>query len=147
MSSRVLPSGQMVRTSRPSHPRAAAGLALAAAVLLAGPSPPPLRAQDSTSTLVDQLGTLSLTEALDSRGALGGVAVDALGFVYVASFNRLELARVDPSGNVSSWATVPGAPGNAHIAFARGFLYVTKILANQVVKVSPEAPATGTDGP
>lgn len=58
------------------------------------------------------------------------------GNLYVTNFNHHDLLRVTPSGEVDVFTTVPGGAGNAHIAFSKGFFYVTKIIANQIVKVS-----------
>ncbi len=60
-------------------------------------APPQARADESDFS--DVLGTLALDHTLDARGQLGGMAVDALGFVYVANF-RDALWRISPEGEV-----------------------------------------------
>lgn len=85
-----------------------------------------------------------------------GIAFGPDGDLFVTNFNHYDLLRVTPEGEVSVFATVPGGAGNAHLAFVKGFFYVTKIIANRVVKVSPAGevfPVAGTgqrgheDGP
>ncbi|MDX1383303.1 MAG: tetratricopeptide repeat protein [Thermoanaerobaculia bacterium] len=67
-----------------------------------------------------------------------GIAFGADGDLYVTNFNHHDLLRLSPeTGEVGVFATVPGGAGNAHLAFSRGFFYVTKILANKIVKVAP----------
>ena len=44
--------------------------------------------------LSDRAGTLELSEELDARGRLGGVTVDALGFLY-GSFGNVIDSRAD----------------------------------------------------
>jgi len=56
--------------------------------------------------------------------------------LYVTNFNNHDIIRVTTAGEVSKFTTVPGGAGNAHITFSKGFFYVTKILANQILKVS-----------
>jgi len=59
------------------------------------------------------------------------------GNLYVTNFNRQDVLRVSAdTGVVTRFATVAGGAGNAHIAFSRGFFYITKILTNRLVKVS-----------
>lgn len=76
--------------------------------------------------------------------------------LYVTNYNHHDILRVGRDGEVEVFATVPGGAGNAHLTFAKGFFYVTKIIANRVVKVSSEGevfPVAGTgrrgqeDGP
>ncbi|MDX1501563.1 MAG: tetratricopeptide repeat protein [Thermoanaerobaculia bacterium] len=79
-----------------------------------------------------------------------GITFGPDGALYVTNYNHLDILRVTPEGEASVFTTVPGGAGNAHIAFSKGFFYVTKIIANLVVKVSPEGevfPLAGTGQP
>jgi len=79
-----------------------------------------------------------------------GIVFGPDGDLFVTNFNHHDVLRVTPEGEVSVFATVPGGAGNAHLAFAKGFFYVTKIVANRVVKVSTEGevfPVAGTGQP
>ncbi len=67
-----------------------------------------------------------------------GITFGGDGALYVTSFNNHDIARVGPDGQVSRFATVPGGAGNAHITFAKGFFYVTKIVAQQVARISAD---------
>ena len=81
-----------------------------------------------------------------------GITFGGDGALYVTSFNSHDIARVDTEdGTVTRFATVPGGAGNAHLTFAKGFFYVTKIVAHQVVRVSADgkdvATIAGTGAP
>lgn len=79
-----------------------------------------------------------------------GIVAGADGNLYVTNFNNLDVLRVSPAGEVERFATVPGGAGNAHIASAKGFFYVTKIIANRVVKIGSGGeitPLAGTGQP
>lgn len=79
-----------------------------------------------------------------------GIAFGPEGDLYVTNFNHHDVLRIDDAGEVSLFATVPGGAGNAHLVFSKGFFYVTKIIANRVVKVSPAGevyPLAGTGQP
>ncbi len=79
-----------------------------------------------------------------------GIVAGADGNLYVTNFNNLDILRVSSAGEVERFVTVPGGAGNAHITSAKGFLYVTKIIANRVVKIGPEGeitPLAGTGQP
>lgn len=67
-----------------------------------------------------------------------GAVFDERGVLYVTNFNSPDILAVTPNGRVSVFATVPGGPGNAHIAYVKGFFYVTKIMTHQIVKVAPD---------
>jgi sugar lactone lactonase YvrE len=56
--------------------------------------------------------------------------------LYVTNFNSQTIVAISPEGEVSEFAEVPGGAGNAHLAYSKGFFYVTKILSHKVVKVS-----------
>lgn len=67
-----------------------------------------------------------------------GIVFGPEGDLYVTNFNHHDVLRIDEAGEVSVFATVPGGAGNAHLAFSKNFFYVTKIVANRVVKVSTD---------
>ena len=64
-----------------------------------------------------------------------GLTIGPSGSLYVVSFSNGIVARVTPEGSVSELATIPDG-GNAHIAFARGSFYITKIETNKLYRVS-----------
>ena len=79
-----------------------------------------------------------------------GIVAGADGRLYVTNFNNLDVLRVSAEGEVERFVTVPGGAGNAHIATAKGFFYVTKIIANRVVKIAADGtitPLAGTGEP
>ena len=75
-----------------------------------------------------------------------GIVVGDDDHFYVTNFNNLDIVRVSAEGQAERFVTVPGGAGNAHIASAKGFLYVTKIIANRVVKISGEGEITPLAG-
>lgn len=71
-----------------------------------------------------------------------GIAFGGDGALYVTNFNSHDIARVALDGSVSKFATVTGGAGNAHITYAKGFFFVTKIVASQIVKVAADGSFT-----
>lgn len=103
-------------------------VALAALLgLLAAPSM--ARAQ-----LTDSVTTVYVTDTIPEHGAVGGVVVDALGYVYSADF-RNAVWRLSPDGELTKFADgLYGASGNA--IGPRGFLYQSSFNGNFVSRIS-----------
>lgn len=81
----------------------------------------------------DTVTTIEVSEPIDGFGSLGGVTVDALGFVYVANF-REGVWRISPDGEAKRLTdALYGSSGNA--VDARGTLYQSNFNGNSVVKV------------
>jgi sugar lactone lactonase YvrE len=81
----------------------------------------------------DTVTTVRLSVPLDGFGNLGGVTVDALGFVYVANF-RDGVWRISPDGEAKRLTdALYGSSGNA--VDARGVLYQSNFNGNSIVKV------------
>ncbi len=57
------------------------------------------------------------------------------GALYVVNFNNPHVLRVDAGGEVAVLTTLSGR-GNAHIAYAAGALYVSRIESHEVVRVT-----------
>ncbi len=104
-----------------------------AMVLLVASLTPGEKADASDAAFTDRVGTLSLSAELDSRGSLGGVCVDRLGFVYVANF-RDKLWRIDPEGEVTLLSdALYGASGNA--VDSRGRLYQSNFQGHTISRI------------
>lgn len=102
---------------------------LLAAIAAAQPSPS--RAEDSE--FADRVGTLVLDTELDSRGQLGGMAVDKLGFLYVANF-RDAVWRISPEGHVETLTrSLYGSSGIA--VDASGDLYQSNFFGNTITRI------------
>jgi len=56
------------------------------------------------------------------------------GAMYVVNFDNPNVLRVDASGDVTVLATLTGR-GNAHIAYAAGAFYVSRIETHEIVRV------------
>lgn len=56
------------------------------------------------------------------------------GRLFVVNFSDGNVLELDQEGNASILANIPG-PGNGHIAFAAGSLYVTAFQSHQIYKV------------
>ena len=65
-----------------------------------------------------------------------GITFDDRGDLYVVNFNSTKLVKITPDGTATEFTDIPGAGGNAHIAFARGAFYVTKMRGNQIYRVN-----------
>lgn len=84
------------------------GLTVALLVLGAGPA----RAQ-VPGLPPDTVSTLFRSDSIGGFGAVGGIAADALGYLYVADF-RNSVWRISPEGDVERFADgLYGASGNA----------------------------------
>jgi sugar lactone lactonase YvrE len=82
----------------------------------------------------DTVSTVEPTTPLDGFGSLGGVTVDALGFVYVANF-RDGVWRISPDGEAKRLTdALYGSSGNA--VDARGVLHQANFNGNTIVRVS-----------
>ncbi len=112
----------MVRAVRGLTAVACLALALGTAAAAAAFTVPP-----------DTVTTVSLDHVLDGYGNIGGVTVDALGFVYVANF-RDAVWRIAPDGSVTELSrALYGSSGNA--IDARGDLYQSNFNANTIVRL------------
>ena len=52
------------------------------------------------------------------------------------NFNSTKLVKITPDGTATEFTDIPGAGGNAHIVFARGAFFVTKMRGNQIYRVN-----------
>ena len=115
---------------------------LFAALLAAGAT----RADDGSA----RVGTLDLHDELPSRGRLGGVSVDARGFIYVSDFGRT-VWRISPEGAVEVLdSSLRGSSGNA--VDGAGNLYQASFRDNRIVRIDPDGKledyvSSGLDGP
>lgn len=64
-----------------------------------------------------------------------GITSGPDGALYVVSFNNGHVVRIDPAGHASRFATIPQGR-NAHVAYARGAFWVTKIETNLLYRLS-----------
>ncbi len=81
----------------------------------------------------DTVSTVELSVAVDGFGNLGGVTVDALGFVYLANF-RDGVWRISPDGEAKRLTdALYGSSGNA--VDAQGVLYQSNFNGNSVARV------------
>ncbi|MDH3733272.1 MAG: tetratricopeptide repeat protein [Gemmatimonadota bacterium] len=105
-----------------------------------------LAAQTSTAVaLGDQVYTVGDTLV----GGVGGVAVDALGYIYVADFGET-VYKIKPDGRAEVFATgLYGASGNT--VDAMGNLYQSSFNGHHITKIdrrgNQEIVATGLTGP
>lgn len=121
---------------RPSSPSSRGALGAAAAVALASllAVPPIATAEETGATdLADRVTTLELDRPLAARGALGEIAVDRLGFLYVASFHDA-VWKISPEGEVETVSrALYGASGNA--VDSRGDLYQANFHADTISRI------------
>ncbi|MDX1642866.1 MAG: tetratricopeptide repeat protein [Thermoanaerobaculia bacterium] len=99
---------------------------------------------------VSPSGTVSRLVEGDFFACPNGIVFGPDERLYVTNFNNHDILRVSTDGEAEVFATVPGGAGNAHIAFAKDFFFVTKIIAHQLVRVSLEGevfPLAGTGRP
>lgn len=82
----------------------------------------------------DTVSTVFRTDTIAGYGAVGGVAVDALGYVYVADF-RNAVWRLAPDGTLTKHADgLYGASGNA--VGPRGDLFQSSFNGNFISRIS-----------
>jgi DNA-binding beta-propeller fold protein YncE len=122
------------------------GCLATAAVLLTGPGVHGLLAQSTPAVARgDQVYTVGDTLI----GAVGGVAVDGLGYIYVADFGET-VYKIRPDGRAEVFATgLYGASGNA--VDAMGNLYQSSFNGHHITKIDrhgkQEIVARGLTGP
>lgn len=89
---------------------------------------------DAQTVPPDTVSTLYVSDTIPGYGAVGGVTVDASGYVYVADF-RNAVWRISPEGHVAKFADgFYGASGNA--VGPRGYLYQSSFYGNYVSRIS-----------
>ena len=71
-----------------------------------------------------------------------GVTFDDRGDRYVVNFGNTSVVTITPDGEVSEFANIPGTGGNAHITFARGTFFVTKLRGHQVFRLERDGSFT-----
>lgn len=98
---------------------------------LSSPGAEPVTAQVSIPP--DTVTTLSVDQRLGGFGNIGGVATDALDFVYIANF-RDAVWRIGPDGSARLLSdALYGASGSA--IDARGDLYQANFYANSITRI------------
>jgi sugar lactone lactonase YvrE len=107
----------------------AVGLAVALLALGAGPA-----GAQVPGLPPDTVSTLFRSDSISGFGAVGGIASDALGYLYVADF-RNSVWRISPEGDVERFADgLYGASGNA--VGPRGHLFQSSFHGNYVSRIS-----------
>jgi hypothetical protein len=100
--------------------------------------------------MTDSVVTLSLSSPLPSYGQLGGVAVDRLGFIYVANFRDM-LWKISPEGHVEELSRA--LYGSSGIAIDRvGDIFQSNFYANTITRITRAGDVstyadTGLSGP
>lgn len=111
-----------LRTMRPSTTLIAIACAAAPLPALAQTVPP------------DTVTTVFVTDTIEDFGAVGGIAVDQLGYVHIADF-RNAVWRLSPDGELIKLADgLYGASGNA--IGPHGYLYQSSFYGNYVSRIS-----------
>ena len=109
------------------------------AVLALSLGPQTARAQ----AVPDTVTTVFTSDTLVGFGAVGGVTVDALGYVYIADFQN-SVWRITPQGEVDRFADgLYGASGNA--VGPRGWLYQSSFNGNALMRISRTGEASGSE--
>lgn len=116
------------------HAERRAGRGHAVTVWLLGVGMLPSAGVHAQALPPDTVTTVFVSDTIDGFGAVGGVATDAFGFVYVADF-RNAVWRLSPEGDVVKFADgLYGASGNA--IGPRGYLYQSSFNGNYVSRIS-----------
>ena len=66
-----------------------------------------------------------------------GLTFDRQGNLYNVNFDNTVITKISPEGEASVFTTLPGI-GNSHIAFSKGFFYVTQIFEHRIFKVASD---------
>ncbi|NNF12207.1 MAG: tetratricopeptide repeat protein [Gemmatimonadetes bacterium] len=107
---------------------------LLSAALLVGLLPAHGVSQSDRQLPPDSVSTVFVSDTVPGFGAVGGVAIDALGYVYIADF-RNAVWRYSPDGDLEKLADgFYGASGNA--VGPRGYLYQSSFNGNYVSRIS-----------
>lgn len=102
--------------------------------ILAAATAPSFASVTAQTIPPDTVTTAFVTDTIDGFGAVGGVATDAFGFVYVADF-RNAVWRLSPDGRLERFADgLYGASGNA--VGPRGNLYQSSFNGSYLSRIS-----------
>lgn len=122
------------------HAERRTGRGHAVAVWLLGVGMLPSAGVHAQALPPDTVTTVFVSDTIDGFGAVGGVATDAFGFVYVADF-RNAVWRLSPEGDVVKFADgLYGASGNA--IGPRGYLYQSSFNGNYVSRIERDGTVT-----
>ena len=105
---------------------------------------------DNSITRVARDGATSVFARSDLFACPNGITFDGQGNLYVVSFGNDHMVRLDAEGSASLFVTIEpeggyseqaiaaGVEGNAHVVFARGSFFVTKIKTNSIWRVESD---------
>lgn len=103
-------------------------------VLLVGTLAVEARGTEGQEIPPDTVSTVFVSDTIPAFGAVGGVVVDGLGFIYVADFGNA-VWRISLDGTVDKFADgLYGASGNA--IGPRGYLYQSSFNGNYISRIS-----------
>ena len=90
--------------------------------------------KNNSLTRIDPDGESEVLWQAGHLNGPNGIAIGPDSLPYVVNYNDAKLMRVTPEGSLELFVTLPGA-GNAHIAWAQGAFFVTKIADHQLYRV------------
>jgi sugar lactone lactonase YvrE len=124
-------AGAGIRAAEEAEMKRSKGVMLVVTATLVAGGPERTTAQELPP---DSVATTFVTDTIDDFGAVGGVVVDGLGYVYIADF-RNAVWRLTPDGTLTKFADgLYGASGNA--IGPRGDLYQSSFNGNFVSRIS-----------
>lgn len=89
---------------------------------------------NGTIQKVDATGNSTVFAKSDLLKCPNGLEMDNQGNLYSANFSSSDIVKIDPSGNVSVLASLPGN-NNGHLVFRNGLFYVIARGAHQVYTI------------
>jgi sugar lactone lactonase YvrE len=138
----------LLHWSTPDATKVTARAVVLSAALLA--IAPPSSSAQAVDLPPDVVSTVFVTDTIPDYGAVGGVATDALGFVYIADF-RNAVFRLAPDGTLTKFADgFYGASGNT--TGPQGHLFQSSFYGNYLSRISRDGVVetwvdTGLNGP
>jgi len=82
-------------------------------------------------------GTMTPVASSPIFACANGLAIDEDGNLYLALLGNGRIYRIAPGESPEELANIPGG-GNAHIAYANGYLFITSNGGHQIWALSPE---------
>lgn len=89
---------------------------------------------NGTIQKVDSEGKSTVFAKSELLKCPNGLEMDDQGNLYTANFSSADIVKIDPSGNVSVLASLPGN-NNGHLVFRNGLFYVIARGAHQVYTI------------
>lgn len=92
---------------------------------------------EDTVVKIDENGEITKFSEGPMYDCPNGLTFDPSGNLFVVSFDNTIVVKITPDGSATELARLPGI-GNSHLAYYKGFLYVTQIHNHRIYRISQD---------